>query len=583
MNAKPKTSRTKIIIGLTFFVMVIFAIRLFNIQIIDHDKYRLQSENSQTTKYTIQPKRGQIYIRDRNNFAPLVLNEPIYTAFADPVEIDKEDESKVAEMIRKIAPDKVNEESLNLLSSDKLRYVVIAKQLTRKEAEQVKDADFYGVGVQIGTRRSYPEGGLAGQVLGFVNADGEGQYGIEQYLDIDLRGTPGLMKSAISSQNIPLTIGVNDVRIPAVDGANVVLTLDRNIQSQAETILKNGLERVGAENGSMLVMDPNTGAILAMTNYPTYNPAEYFKVQDASAYTNNIVSNPFEPGSVAKVMTMASAIDSGSVWRESVFSNTGCVQVADANICNADRTVDNRTVSMTTVLQYSLNTGVVWALSQMGNGNINNQAKEKLYDYFSNHYRLNRPTGIEQAGEIAGNMYKPTDVQGGPVNYANMTFGQGFSTTVLNMAAGFSAVVNGGTYYKPHLVYGDLDTSGQVRLHEPEVVNESVVSAETSRIIREMMKQARYDNGGNVLDRGYFVGAKSGTAQVYDEKTGKYSTERMVGTYLGFGADVSGTPKYVIMVRVDDSRAGGYAGTTAAGPIFTEMSNWIINYEGITK
>jgi cell division protein FtsI/penicillin-binding protein 2 len=259
------------------------------------------------------------------------------------------------------------------------------------------------------------------------------------------------------------------------------------------------------------------------------------------------------------------------------------VQVADANICNVEHSVNGRTMTMTQVLQYSLNTGVVWQLQQMGGGAINQRAKDTLFDYFSDHYRFGQLTNIEQVGESAGVLIAPDDPEGGEVRYANMTFGQGMNATMIQVASAFAAAVNGGKFYQPHVIAGTLDENGQLVARQPELLSENTLRPETSQTLKEMLRQARHDYSQGVLDRGYYVGSKSGTAQVYDPATGKYSETETIGTYLGFGADVTGTPKYVIMVRVDDSKAGGFAGSTAANPIFTEMSNWIIDYQGISK
>jgi cell division protein FtsI/penicillin-binding protein 2 len=326
-------------------------------------------------------------------------------------------------------------------------------------------------------------------------------------------------------------------------------------------------------------MDPQDGSVLAMANAPSYQPADYSKVTDGNLFLNPVVSNAFEPGSVTKVLTTAAAIDSGAINKDSTFYNAGCVKIYEDEICNTERKVDGQTLSMTQVLANSLNTGVVWQLEQMGGGSINDKAKNTLYNYFHNQYRLDQPTGIEQAAEAAGDLTKPDSDEAWDVRYAGMTYGQGFKSTMMEMTSAFAAVINGGTYYKPHLLYGQLDADNIINKTEPEVLSSGVVKPSTSQDLKQMMFDAR--NHAN--DSGHFVGSKSGTAQVSGAGMVGYSEDQFIGTHLGFGADAAGTPKYVIMVRVDDSRAGGYAGTVAAGPIFTEMSNWIINYKGISK
>ena len=562
-------------------MFIILLVRLFYIQIIEHDRYLQLANSMQVMRDIIQPERGQIYIRDGSSVAPLVLNKTVFTVFADPQEMVDKDE--VISKVRPIVGDRY-EAADNALDDSSARYVVLARQVSRDLAEQIQDLKLKGVGLQANTQRVYPEGSLASHTIGFVNMDGKGQYGVEEYLDQDLRGTPGQLESVTDVRRIPLTIGQHDVRIPAIHGQSIVLTLDRNIQSEVEAALSWGLKNVGATSGSVVVMDPQNGEVIAMASYPNYDPANYNKVSDNSVFANTAVSYSFEPGSVAKVMTMAAAIDSSAVNQSSTFYNAGCVQIEDARICNVDRTVDGRNLSMNEVLQYSLNTGVVWTLEQMGGGSINSRAKNTLYNYFHDRYRLDMTTNVEQGGEAQGLIFPPDHEQGGVVNYANMTFGQGFRTTTISMLSAFCAVINGGTYYQPRLVAGVLDNENIIMPTEPIVVSGGIVNSETSKAVRDMMRQARIGYFGNPnADNGYLVGAKSGTAQVYDPNTGLYSTTRYIGTFLGYGADASSEAKYAIMVRVDDSRAGGFAGSEAAGPIFTRISDWIINYKGISK
>lgn len=579
-----KMSRAKLLIGGLFLVLVVIVGRLFYIQVIQHDRYTAEADAMQITKNTIKAERGQIYVRDgQGGLAPMVLNEPVYTVFADPTQVTDTEAIKVK--IDEVAGGEAIRESYELLSDRSRQYVVLARQVTRTQAEKIKSADLAGVGLQAGTRRVYPEGSLAAQTLGFVNVEGEGQYGIEQFLNEELSGTPGVLQSVTDVRRIPLTIGQHDVRTPAVNGTDIVLTIDRNIQAQAETILQSGLKRVNATKGSIVVIDPQNGQIRAMANFPTFDPANFTKVTDAADFTNRVVDDAFEPGSVIKALTMGVALDAGVVTPDTTFLNRGCTQVEDANICNVERGVDNTNVSMSTVLQLSLNTGMIFALQQMGGGSINSTAKNVLYNYFTERYHMGQRTGVEVAGEAAGTIISPNDAEGGSVRYANMTFGQGMNVSMLQVAAAFASAINGGTYYQPTIIDGTLERDGSETARQPQVVSENVLHPVASEQLKTMLFEGRYKNGGNILDRGYYVGAKSGTAQWYDPSIGGYSTTQFIGTYLGYGADANHVPKYVIMVRVDDAKVGGgaTAGSAAAGPIFTEMSNWIVDYEGISK
>ncbi|HYG84121.1 MAG TPA: penicillin-binding protein 2 [Verrucomicrobiae bacterium] len=569
-----KSSRSRVLATGLLVLVVIFVGQLFNLQILQHAHYREEAEKEQVARLTIPAKRGKVYAHDGQNLVPLVLNEPVYTAYADPHEV--EDPRKISEVIRRIAGGTVVKDFEDGLTSKQSRYTVLARQLTRKQAELLKKEEIAGVGLQESDRRVYPEGSLAAQLLGYVNSEGKGQYGIEEAANDRLKGEDGLLQAVTDVRRIPLTIGREDIRKPAKNGDDLVLTIDRNIQAYAETALEVGLKRAGATKGSVIVMDPKTAAVKAMANFPTYNPEKYYEVEDYRLFQNNVVSEPYEAGSVIKALTVGVGLDTGVVTPHTTFNNPGFVKVEDRIIRNVEEDPISPAATMTDILQYSLNTGVVFIMQQLGDGSYNRKARNVIYDYFTNHYMFGKKTGIEQAAESRGVVIPPTDVQGNNVRYANMTFGQGMDLTMVQVAAAFSAAVNGGTYYKPHLIAGTRSADGAVKQETPKVVKQNVLKPEVSTTLRDMIYRARQAGvlGGN--DRGYFVGGKTGTSEIIDPATGRYTDANSIGSYVGFGGDTE--PKYVIMVQVKDSKLPGYAGTTAAGPIFTDISNWMIDY-----
>ncbi|MBC7746940.1 penicillin-binding protein 2 [Pedobacter sp.] len=513
---------------------------------------------------------------DGDEPVPLVLNESVFTVFADPSQVTHPD--KIVSSLRKIAGGNLVDSFETGLRDKKLQYTVLAKQVTRSQAELIKKEDLAGIGLQEASRRVYPESTLAAHLLGYVDADGNGQYGVENALQNRLAGKVGMLQTVTDVRRIPLTIGNNDVRVPAKNGDDLVLTIDRNIQAHAERLLKEGLVKSKATKGSVLVMDPRDGSVLAMANMPTYDPSKYTEVSDYAVFQNGVVSTPYENGSVIKTLTMGAALDSGAIGYNDTFNNTGVVRVDDSTIRNVEEDPVNSAATMTDILRYSLNTGVVYALEQMGGGSVNKQARDTLYHYFYDQYRFGKKTGIEQAGEAAGTIIGPDEGYGLNVRYANMTFGQGMDITMIQAASAFSASINGGTFYQPHLIGGTLGSDGSVKKTNPAVIASNVLRPEISAQLKEMIYQGRKQGFFGRYDKdGYVVGGKTGTSQVIDAKTGKYSDQDSIGTYIGFGA--TDTPSYVIMVKVDDSQSHtGYEGTTAAGPIFNDLSNWMIDY-----
>lgn len=556
----------------------VFVVRLFFLQVVQYGYYNTEAMKEHTSKFTLPAQRGEIYAKDgSDSIAPLVMNEASYTVYADPRYVT--DVSKTADALRRIAGGNAVDNFEAGLSDQSLQYVVLARQISQHQADLLSAEKLPGVGMQEQDKRVYPEGNLAAQVLGYVNNDGQGQYGIEQALNDQLSGKPGLLKAVTDVRGIPLSVGGNNVQVPAQNGKDIVLSIDRNVQSYVEQALKDGLDKVHAHHGSVIVMDPNTGKVMAMANLPSFDPATYYQTTDYSAFQNAVVSDPYEAGSVVKTFTMAAGLNEGVVKPDSTYNNTGSVTVDGAVIKNVLQNV-NGTRNMMEVFEYSLNTGAVYVLQQLGGGTLNSQARQKLFGYFTDHYMLGKKTGIEQAGESAGEVIAPDQGEGNNVRYANMTFGQGMDNTMVQLAGAFSAMVNGGTYYKPTVVDGYANSDGSESQRAPQAVKSDVVSPDVSRELNDMMHEARAKSIPGQDKAGYYVAGKTGTAQVIDPKTGAYSDNNAIGSYLGFGGNSNSTPRYVIMVRVTDAKIGAavYAGGEAAAPIFANISNWLLDY-----
>lgn len=548
--------------------------RLFYLQVIKHDYYVGLAKQEQLKQLTIPAKRGEIYALDGATPVKMVLNETVYTVFADPKVVEAPD--KIVETVRKVAGGNARSNLGELLAKKESRYQILATKVTRKQAELIKKEHLKGLGFQEGTQRVYPEGQLAAQTLGFVNGEGKGQYGIEGKMNDSLTGTDGLLQSVTDVSNVPLTIGDNYINQPAKNGENVVLTVDRNVQAYTEKALAEGLKRTGATNGSVMVMDPQSGKVIAMANLPTYNPGEYTKVQDAAAFNNATISAPYEPGSDVKTMTMAVGLDKGIVQPNSTYNNTDFVKVEDRTITNATKG-HTGTITFQTAMNYSLNTGFVTIAKLLGDGDrITRSARDTMYEYFHDKLRLGELTGIELAGEAEGTVVPPTDVDGGAVRYSNMAFGQGLDITMVQTCAAFSTIINGGTYFTPTVLAGTMSDDGDTFTPAtPKESRQGVISKDASDKVREMIHVARDTFYHSVDKNGYYIGGKTGTSQTLEN--GKYVDNQTVGTYLGFGGNSPDTPRYVIMVQVSGKNMN-LEGNKHALPIFTDISNWMIDY-----
>lgn len=579
MKVKQMRKRTDLIRVLLALCFILIVARMYDLQIISHQKYVDLAMSQQTMQNTIFAKRGEIYMMDGDNTTPVVMNEKVYTISVDPFLLRskggqelKEDEVKIDQLVQGYAVNTWDK----VFANEASRYAVIAKNVPYERAKQIKEAKITGVYAQGSTKRVYPEGDLAAQVLGFVNADGKGQYGIEGSLNKELTGVNGILKTVKDVNNIPLTIGKNNVRVPAQDGKNVVLSIDRNIQKKTEDAIKATIEKFHVTNASAVVMNPRNGQILAMAGTPTYNPAEYAKVTDARAFQTDVTMSAFNPASVCKTFALAAAIDSGVMTPETTYNNTDLVTIDGWPIQNAIKGHTGN-ISMQEVLTYSLNTGSIQALRLLGGSEteITYQGKEKLYDYYYNRFGLGKYTGIELA-ESKGTVIPPTDIDGTNARYANMTFGQSLDLTMIQVATAFSAVVNGGDYYAPTLVAGEIKNGEFVRDVLKERDHQAIESS-TSETMRKMLHTARlvFPNV-KYYDEGVYVGGKTGTAQVV--KNGKYTFDETIATYIGYGArSETDYPEYVIMTKVwEDNRR--LDGGMNAKPIFDEISQFMVNY-----
>ncbi|MFZ2836160.1 MAG: penicillin-binding protein 2 [Candidatus Saccharimonadales bacterium] len=562
-------SRSKILAAILLSVVAIFVIRLFYLQVIEHGKYAALADNAQLKRLEIPAKRGEIYAMDGSTPAKLVLNQPVYKLFADPQTV--KDIPRIKDVIQRVAGGNLLPDIDEMLAEKTSRYKILAKGLSRTQADLIKKESLAGIGFQEETQRVYPEGQLAAQTLGFVNAEGKGQYGIEGKLNDRLTGTPGLLQSVTDISNVPLTIGDRNINTPAKNGDNIVLSLDRNVQSYAESALVKGLEKAGATNGSVIVMDPQTGKVMAMANYPTFKPAEFTKVQDGYAFSNATVSAPYEPASVLKTFAMAAGIDQGVMTADTTFNNTDSVNI-DGEIIRNALLGHKGTLTMQQALNWSLNTGTVAMAQRMGGGSITREARDTLYAYYHDRFGLGQLTGLEVSGEAPGIVVSPTEQEGNAVRYSNMTFGQGLDVTMVQVAAGFSSIINGGHYYKPTILNGVIQPNGdfsQYQVSEPR----TTIKESTSAQMRDMTVAARKSFFTTQDKAGYMIGGKTGTSETLIN--GDYVKTQTVGSYLGFGGD--DTPRYVIMVQVS-ADGKNLEGGIHAGPIFTDISNWMIDY-----
>lgn len=564
-------SRLRILRNLVFVALAIIAVRLFVIQIIEHDTWVAKANEQHTMLETIVAKRGEIYMMDKNEPVAVVLNQTTYQVVIDPAITEREPLEKA---LKQYAEDYIAVNLDEVYNHEGLRYAIVAKNIPRTIAEKIASEDLSAVWFTKNNQRVYPEGELASGLLGFVNADGLGQYGVEGSLNDLLSGKDGLLKTTADVNNVALSIGNDNVKIPAEDGKNIVLSIDRGLEDGVERLAAEAVNKTAATNASVLIMRPDTGEILTMANLPNYNPANYGAVTDASAYNNYTLDVPYEPASICKNFAFSAAINEGVMTPDTTYFNKHYEEVDDWKIWNAEqRGMLYGTLTMRDALYWSLNTGSIYALKLLGGNpnSINQQGREKLYDYYYNKFRLGQATGVELV-EAEGFIPDPNEGWGRDSTYANLTFGQNLSITMLQTATAFSAVVNGGTWRTPSVIKGEL-VDGKVAPSEDAKIEDKILSDETSAMMRGMLINNRsYKND----HAGYDIGGKSGTAQVIRNGAYDDSFAELIGSYIGFIAPSGEMPEYVIMTKMWGE--GQSIGSGDAMDLFDSLSSFLIDY-----
>lgn len=565
--------------GVLILIIITVVARLFYLQVVRHDYYKQRALNDQLKEYSIAAERGVIKAHEAGTTVPLVLNQKLYTLYTDPVFI-KNARSEASKVAAVTGGDVAKYEKL--MKTKNSRYAILAKRLPEEQKKKIAALKLPGVGTQAENYRTYPQGSLAAQILGFVNNEGKGTYGVEQALDEQLTGTPGRLKAITDAAGVPLAASRDNIQIDPKNGEDIVLTIDLGMQKRLETTLKAGLDRARSNSGSALIMDPDTGAVKAMANWPSYDPAQYYNERDASVFNNAAVSSPLEVGSVMKALTAAAALDQGVIKADTTYYDPSHWQLDGHEITNIEEDGGAGTRSVAQILDLSINTGATWMLMQMGGktGEVTKAARDKWHDYMVNHYRLGKLTGIEQGYEASGYVPEPDKGYALQLTYANTSFGQAMTATPLQMAAALSSIVNGGTYYQPHLVEKTIDNTGKATTKKPNILRRNVVSPQVSSQMQSLLGyvvKSHYEIGGFSYLKfpdNYIVGGKTGTAQIANPEGGYY-VNKFNGTYIGFvGGD---KPQYVIAVRVNEPGIGGYAGSGAAQPLFADLAHMLIN------
>lgn len=556
---------------LVVFVMAWIIANLFWVQVIEHKKWVAKAERQQIMQKIVPAKRGEIYFLDDKTPTLAVANRTVWSVAIDPFEAVK-DKKRIKEVLEREIKDKILVSSLDLAFNDQMRrYFLLAKGVDIKRAEKIKKEGLRGLWLIKDVERVYPEGELASSVLGFVNSEGKGQYGVEGALDEDLKGVPGKLKTVKDVNNIPLTIGADNIRVAPKDGKNIVLTIDRNIQYGVEKIIASTGKEKQADYVNAVVLNAKNGKVMAMANWPSYDLTKFGLVKDAKVFNNQIADEPYEAASVCKTFVFAAAIDQGVMNAKTTYENTDKVVLDGLTIKNAHLGILGA-VDMQKAFVYSLNTGSVEALAKLGGGTVNEKGREILYEYYYDRFGLGRKTGFELY-EAVGMIPKPNEGRAMNHRYGTMTFGQSMNVTMLQAVAGFASVVNGGLYYRPTVLAGEI-VNGVFVSNKDNETKRRTVSTSTSEQMREILQGTRnYERLVGIDKKGYITGGKTGTAEVF--RDGSYAKKEFIVSYIGFsGAKM---PEFVIMVRIG-GEGKAFDSWKDARPLFNEINSFVLDY-----
>ncbi len=562
-NSMIETRISFLVLAIIIFI-VIFTAQFFSKSILDHTSISAWAKDQYIIEEQLPYERGEIFLSDKkypSGYYPMALNDDRYQVLVVPKNVvnPRNTADKLSQMIGKDSNEIFDE-----INNDKLYVPPIAKGLDKEKADAIVQANLEGVMIMAEQARLYPEDNLASQVMGFVDAGGIGRYGLEGYYNDDLTGKSGEISAEKDILGRFISIGS---QVDPEDGANIYSTIDRNIQYVSQEYLKNAISEMQADDGTIIIVNPEDGSILSMASTPDFNPNEYDKVAEEHPdyFTNSVVSDVWEPGSIMKPIVMSMAIDLGKVEPDTQDNFGGSVTIQGYTIKNAmDRTFGRET--MTKVLENSDNIAMTWLSQKMSD--------EEMYNYFSD-YGFGNYSGIDLEGDATGYILDLADWR--EISHATMSFGQGISVTPLQMVMAFSTLANDGKLMKPRVVNKIVKSNGEEINIGPEEVKQ-VVKEETANKITDMLVSV-VNNGYDLQGRveGYKIAGKTGTAQIPDENGG-YKEKEFIHSFAGyFPAD---DPQYTMLIILKNPKKYNFASSTCA-PYFSKLARWLLNYSEI--
>ena len=542
-------------------IAVVLMGRLFFLQIIDKSDLQAKNLSQVQVDRKLQSPRGTIY--DRNG-RPLAMSVVTKSLYADPKMI-KQSPNEIAELIAPYVT--MSKDNIVKSLQEDTAFVWLDRMMepekSKAVAQLIKDKNLEGLNFVEESKRYYPNGNLAAQVLGFVGTDDKGLDGLEMVLDDELKG--GIQKELVATDRKGNAIfgSVLSKYLPD-KGKSVTLTIDATIQFIAERALDKAMVDTGAKHASVIVMDPKNGEILAMANRPSYDPNNYNQSGE-EAFKNIAVTNLYEPGSTFKPIIASAALAAGKWKLDTVYNDKGAF-AANGHIIRNWNGEGYGPVRLLDILKYSLNTGMA---------EIGTLTGADILSKYVRDYGFGSETGIELPGEGEGILYNPDDMS--KLDVATMSIGQGIAVTPLQMVRAFGALANGGAMMKPHIIKSYSNSQGDVTSTTETSVVGQPVPAETVKTIVDILEKEVSEGGGTkAMVEGYHFAGKTGTAQKLDTKHGGYLDGQYIASFIGFGPVED--PKFVVLVVIDDPQKGSYYGSQIVAPVFKDIVSQLVRY-----
>lgn len=626
---KENNGRLKLILAIIFLSAGLLVLRLFDLQILKYELYTALASDQHQVFSELKPNRGKIFYQDNKagelqKLYAVATNKEFALVYAVPNLIQNSedtaqklyeifDKASVEAEVEKVLKDdpyfketteplvaeewqareeykKIKREAeiesrkktvidayLLKLNKKNDPYEPLKKKVDEEQLSQLMTLNLPGIKSVMQNHRYYPEKNAGSQLLGFVGFSDDqevGQYGLEGFFDEELKGKEGSVRSERSAGGESIIVNNREYNQPK-DGSDLVLTINRSIQYVVCNKLYEYAAKHGADSGSVIVMDPKTGAIIAMCSWPDYDPNNYGDVNDIMVYNNPAIFSEYEPGSIFKSITMAAGIDQGVVEPNSLYNDPGQLMIEGWHkpISNSDFSTHGAwgMVDMTKVLEQSLNTGSIYVMQKTGPKNFADYVKK---------FGFGEKTGLELETEAKGNIRNILREKTRPVEMATASFGQGITTTPIQNLVSYAAIANGGMLMKPYVVDEIRNSDGTIEKTQPKEIGR-VISERTALLVSGMLVNVvDFGHSKRAQIDGYYIAGKTGTAQIPDKKNGGYVEGSTIHTFVGFAP--ADDAKFVMLTKLDAPKDAVYAESTVV-PLFAEIANFILDYYKIPK